>query len=749
MRDNFIKRFAVIFSVLVLLQECTARGVHYQDELDYLDKNFLYEYEKDYAASKSKLPSTDVATFEQPQNGKRGLGLALILVSGASAGIDIYKQEAGCKDAAPNLEGNVRTANTLQNQAIAKKNAINIAWNPIVDKEARFQALGSQMTILREQVAKLDSLQFDIVKLLDQDIFTKIDLTKRELENLIAANNDTAYGDPSLFLANFFATPGAYALTLSLKLLPLAVWLGSKTIFPIIGKQISAAVGRQWATGNPNAVSKMYRHLETKGLFPNTRLKFKTWVAKSPTLTKIRTKFTFSKLNAERLASVKSGIVRAGSAVVVVLFIAYEVYNTWKFVDDCKKKEAESAQMVADLRENLVNMTKIETNMTLLLNEVTDNFGLMQSNLMEETFGNFVKDVRELAINAQTQTTALETAATDLNTFLDQINSTKVNGVINFEKTGTLMELLLKSFNNVNYKLECYRKKVLIISQITADCGIGLGNYDTLWTKAKSLEGKTLENCIVNQTYLSQSEVSGVIKGFMEVQKKSTICLRNNPTKKQLVCSNWYNDMTDANNVINVGDLELADVQYFITQCEPGPVTDARIPSICNDKANNKSSAVSVARLSRLNQAQVIAAYDACKLSAAQKLAICNSKGSGYLLAKIQNDYYYYPKAEVLATYDTCVFTPTPNDLKGICDLVLYQIPIVHPLFDQYKSKYGGTAGVQGIIDSSCPLASGKRDEKNKRVAATWGNKEESKESVEDILIDMLEEDVLKRERNH
>jgi len=270
-----------------------------------------------------------------------------------------------------------------------------------------------------------------------------------------------------------------------------------------------------------------------------------------------------------------------------------------------------------------------------------------------------------------------------------------------------------------------------------------------LWTKAKSLEGKTLENCIVNQTYLSQSEVSGVIKGFMEVQKKSTICLRNNPTKKQLVCSNWYNDMTDANNVINVGDLELADVQYFITQCEPGPVTDARIPSICNDKANNKSSAVSVARLSRLNQAQVIAAYDACKLSAAQKLAICNSKGSGYLLAKIQNDYYYYPKAEVLATYDTCVFTPTPNDLKGICDLVLYQIPIVHPLFDQYKSKYGGTAGVQGIIDSSCPLASGKRDEKNKRVAATWGNKEESKESVEDILIDMLEEDVLKRERNH
>lgn len=52
--------------------------------------------------------------------------------------------------------------------------------------------------------------------------------------------------------------------------------------------------------------------------------------------------------------------------------LAYEVYNTWKFVTDCKKKGAASAQTVADLQENLLNMTYIEGNMTELENNITE-----------------------------------------------------------------------------------------------------------------------------------------------------------------------------------------------------------------------------------------------------------------------------------------------------------------------------------------------------------------------------------------
>jgi len=564
MRENFIKRFAVIFSVLVLLQECTARGVHYQDELDYLDENFLYEYEKDYAAAKSKLPSMDVATFNQPQNDKRSLAVALIVVTGLSAGVDIYKQERGCRDATPDLEGNIRKVNEMQNKAIKQKNQINLDWNPILERENWFQKLGSDFSILRSLCGQLDSLQYDIIQLLDQDVFTKIDLERRKLENAIEANNDTVYGDPNLLAAKFFASPTAYALTLTLKLAPVALWMGSKTIFPYIGKAISKTLARDWATKNPGKIQKMYRNLKSKGLFPKSRAKFSNWVKNNPTLSRIKTKLTLSPKNQIRFKAVKGGIIKFGSVAVVGLFVAYEVYNTWKFVKNCEKKLAESVKMIQDCEGSLQNMTIIQNRMNVLKGQVEGNYTKMVDNLKTESFGYFVEEVKNLSINAQHQTDNLRTAATDLQYFHDHINSTTdVNGN-NYKMVNDLTERLLKSFRNTNFKLDCYRKKMMIISQITHDCAHGYGNYASLWKKAKSLEGKTLQNCIVDQAYLSEGEISQVIKGFMEIQKKSPICLRNDAAKKTLICNNWYVNINDAENLKKVGGgLTLADIGFF------------------------------------------------------------------------------------------------------------------------------------------------------------------------------------------
>ena len=54
----------------------------------------------------------------------------LLLTTGASAGLDIYKQELGCKKETPQLQKNVNKINRKQAELVEMKDDINLRWIP-------------------------------------------------------------------------------------------------------------------------------------------------------------------------------------------------------------------------------------------------------------------------------------------------------------------------------------------------------------------------------------------------------------------------------------------------------------------------------------------------------------------------------------------------------------------------------------------------------------------------------------------
>ena len=55
---------------------------------------------------------------------------AVLLTTGVSAGLDIYKQEVGCKDITPDLDDNVKLINQKQRELVEMKDRINLRWVP-------------------------------------------------------------------------------------------------------------------------------------------------------------------------------------------------------------------------------------------------------------------------------------------------------------------------------------------------------------------------------------------------------------------------------------------------------------------------------------------------------------------------------------------------------------------------------------------------------------------------------------------
>ena len=54
----------------------------------------------------------------------------MLLTTGASAGLDIYKQEVGCDDITPDLQDNVDLINEKQTELVEMKDNINLRWVP-------------------------------------------------------------------------------------------------------------------------------------------------------------------------------------------------------------------------------------------------------------------------------------------------------------------------------------------------------------------------------------------------------------------------------------------------------------------------------------------------------------------------------------------------------------------------------------------------------------------------------------------
>ena len=447
--------FAVLFSFLILLQDTHA----------LVRRNAYRKFNDDF----------DNATDGQIRE-KRFVGTALIVIAAGSAGLDIYKQEAGCMHITPDLQPTINKGKQLNSDILTLKEDINLAWVPVESKERYAKILATDLNIFREQLVTFNALQTDIITLLDNKILTKMDQFKRELQNNIDRNNATDV--PSFeALEQKFMTPLQYGVTLTLKLAPVGIFLGVKYLLPKITARFASTQAAEMVQSNPSLKTKMINtYAEMKGKFNNWRVqkiasfkanmnaKWTNFQAKHPKISRVLKKVTmnrFTKGVGKFVQTHKTKLVNAGKGVVVAFFVGYEIYNMVQFINDCKTKYSETLKELATLQENKKNLTLIMNDIHQLETKTEKYYGYMKGNITSDEYINFIKDIIKLGRNSENQRTELTEATDDIQKYVDQIKDA------DYDKTDQLNKMAITALGKMNYKLDCLRSKLSIVAVVT------------------------------------------------------------------------------------------------------------------------------------------------------------------------------------------------------------------------------------------------------------------------------------------
>ena len=237
------------------------------------------------------------------------------------------------------------------------------------------------------------------------------------------------------------------------------------------------------------------------------------------------------------------------------------------------------------------------------------HYSEMIGNLTSDNFLNFTAEVRELGENVINQSYDLVSATNDVQTYVNQIKTATD------AHTGQLNKLLISALAKINFKLDCVRSNLSIISTLALNCARGTNNFDVLFTDAKYTEEKEVEESCTENNFMTKTEIRNVTEEIMLLQKKQVICICNSQGKHNFVCLQWYLDVENSTIASQVGGATLADVEYFIRICSPGDVRGIHKTAICSQKQNFASPANFIEMLWKFNTTQVQIAYDSCPLT--------------------------------------------------------------------------------------------------------------------------------------
>ena len=333
------------------------------------------------------------------------------------------------------------------------------------------------------------------------------------------------------------------------------------------------------------------------------------------------------------------------------------------------------------------------------------HYSEMKGNLTSDDFLNFTAEVVELGENAKNQSDDLVSATNDVQTYINQIKAATD------EQTDQLNKLLISAFAKINFKLECVRSKLSIISTLALNCARGTNDFDALFADAKNAEKKEVVESCTENNFMTKQEIRDITEENMLLQKKQVICIRNSQGKQDFVCSQWYLDVENSTIASQVGGATLADVEYFISICPPGDVRDIQKSAICSQKQNFASPANVIKMFWKFNAAQVQNAYDTCPLTQVQKDDICTRKQNLFTVEEIQEIYMYYPAVNVSAVFDSCQnfanLDDSPADKKIMCNLqntpgFEYGNPASAVFWDTYIELYG-TEQIEAHIQTCVP----------------------------------------------
>ena len=324
----------------------------------------------------------------------------------------------------------------------------------------------------------------------------------------------------------------------------------------------------------------------------------------------------------------------------------------------------------------------------------------MKGNITSDEYINFIKDIIALGRNSENQRTELAEATDNIQKYVDQIKEA------DYDKTDQLNKMVITALGIINYKLDCLRSKLSIVAGVRDGCATGAATFDKLFEDAKSREKKIVDTCI-NQNYMTKSGLQETTAETMKLQNLQPICIRNNPTKKTLACTNWYDDMSDDENMRKVGDVSIEDIKFFVSTCPPAPVAEVTKGTICQKKRENTVLSVILELYIKYDQAAVRLTYNNCELSNLQKESLCNMKRNGFTLENVHAKFTLYNPTVIKQVFDNCpklaVVEPNTLDHKMICNYRgrgwTPDDPVYGSLYDGVRAKYTDAA----IANVVCP----------------------------------------------
>ena len=279
-------------------------------------------------------------------------------------------------------------------------------------------------------------------------------------------------------------------------------------------------------------------------------------------------------------------------------------------------------------------------------------------------------------------------------------------------ETDTLNGLLTSALLSINYSLDCLRSKLSVIAAVIQDCLAGNRDMESIYADAKALEKKKVGNECITNGHFTYEDIANVTAEAMILNNASTVCIRNNPLKKLLVCGNWYDDVDNATIAITY-NITMDDVNYFITLCEAADITDTIAAQVCSKKEDEETSDEVSATYFKFNTAQILAAYNECNLTTTQQENICNMKYDGFSYDHVIAKYSLYRADHVGVVYNNCVVVVkvTPLDGQTICSFKLLDLAFDPPddvsfAWEPFIAKYG-VATIEIYLKNHCTDTAG------------------------------------------
>jgi len=598
---------------------------------------------------------------------KRGFFTIASLVTGTISGaFEVYKYERGCKDVSGFTDA-IEAIPKIQQELSRLQKEINLAWAPVVSIGNYFSRMIAYLVTLDEQISKFESLQQEIVTVIDPDIERKLTEATKEIEADIAARNATYIVDLDSLLAKYY-TKFEYGKKLVGKFKGIAILAGTKIVKGVMWLY-NRKRGSYIVSGNPSFFSKVktwvgdqkkkvlaWKDAKVEKFLNFISKKFTNFISKHKTIGRRWNKAVGSEKSKAQIKKIKKRLKLAAKSLLLGASIGYDFYLGVKFFKECFERRDNAQMIVQNLTAEADIMKGIKNDVDKLYVSLSQNYTELKQQLVSEPFLNFVNNTeafyRQYSDNSDVDTSY---AVQKMKSFKDNIKNDDAGN------SDQLTLELIGALTKTNNILNCLYVKVKVMKLAIHSCMTGKATIQEIYRKAIS------QPDVISCAGIQIDEQEFIKEVTEEVKENGgqTVCTRNNVNKQVSVCNAWYQD-TEVSKVVEMVQLPIEDVWYIIGICPPAKVTIYIQESICLKKVQF-SLQDTLNKFYKYERSEIIRTYNECQLTGTSIENICRKKKDGYKVEFVENFYRFYPRSAVTNVYNQCKLEVSQSEKNMIC----------------------------------------------------------------------------------